>query len=164
MEVVHSAMFVQPWQPSYASNIRQVRKRLEESATKRNLKRAAGGMVDIEFIAQMLQLKHGAQMPQILVPGTIEALAALANAGIMSRGDAQSLADSYRFLRNIEARLRLMNTTARHDLPEEPLELNKLAFLLNVAGGEWLRERCQEVMQNNRSQFERFLELAESEA
>ncbi|MFM9116201.1 MAG: bifunctional [glutamate--ammonia ligase]-adenylyl-L-tyrosine phosphorylase/[glutamate--ammonia-ligase] adenylyltransferase [Planctomycetota bacterium] len=163
MQVVQAAMFIQPWQPSYASNIRQVRKRLEESASKRNLKRAAGGMVDIEFIAQMLQLKHGAQKPQILVPGTIEALDALASAGIMSRSDAQSLADSYRFLRNIEARLRLMNTTARHDLPEEPLELNKLAFLLNVAGGEWLRERCQEVMQQNRSQFDRFLQLAEAE-
>ena len=163
MEVVHAAMFTQPWQASYASNIRQTRKRLEESASKRNLKRAAGGMVDVEFIAQMLQLRHGEQQPQILVPGTIEALAALSQSGIMDKADAQSLAESYRFLRNIEARLRLMNTTARHDLPEDPKELDKLAFLLNVASGEWLRERCQEVMQNNREQFERYLRLVETE-
>jgi glutamate-ammonia-ligase adenylyltransferase len=149
-----------PWQPGYASEIRQMRYRMEENASARNLKRSPGGLVDIEFIAQMLQLKHALQSPQVLQPGTAEALALLQQAGHLSRADADYLIESYSYLRGIEARLRLMNTTARHDLPEDPRELAKLAYLLGAPSGAALTERCLAFIGRNRETFNRIFDAA----
>ena len=107
-----------------------MRRRLEENASPQNLKRSPGGIVDVEFIAQMLQLQYAGQSPEVLQPGTVEALTALQTAGHLDSEMAEFLCSSYRFLRSIEAGLRLMNTTARHDLPEDERELKKLAYLL----------------------------------
>jgi glutamate-ammonia-ligase adenylyltransferase len=117
-------------------------------------------LVDIEFLAQMLQLKHAAESPQVLQPGTNEALAALRQAGHLSEADADYLSESYRFLRGIEARLRLMNTTARHDLPDDPRELAKLAYLLGTPDGQVLTERCFGYIQNNRQVFNRVFDAS----
>jgi glutamate-ammonia-ligase adenylyltransferase len=143
------------WQPEFTDEVRQMRYRMEENATPRNLKRSPGGLVDIEFVAQMLQMRHAVRSPQVLKPGTIEALEQLAEAGHLAIEDAAYLAESYQFLRSVEARLRLMNTTARHDLPEDPLDLEKLAYLLGVSTGEDLTAQCQSRMQRNRELFEK---------
>ena len=140
-----------PWQPEFAREIRTMRYRMEENASSRNLKRSPGGLVDIEFIAQMLQLKFAVESPQVLQPGTIEALAALRDAGHLDpTAMPTTLSESYSYLRSVEARLRLMNTTARHDLPEDPRELAKLAYLLGARSGEDLTERCLAYMRRNR--------------
>ncbi len=79
----------------------------------------------------MLQLKHVDQLPRD--PRARERstrIAALARAGLLGDDDARHLDRSYRFLRSIESGLRLMNTAARHDLPDDELELEKLAFLI----------------------------------
>ena len=60
-----------PWQREYADEIRHMRHRMEETAKPNNLKRGPGGLVDVEFIAQMLQLKHGDQHPEVRMPGTL---------------------------------------------------------------------------------------------
>ena len=57
---------------------------------------------------------------------------------------AEFLCSSYRLLRSIEAGLRLMNTTARHDLPEDERELKKLAYLLRASSSSELVQQCQE--------------------
>ena len=74
MEIVAQAAFGTPWRPEFATEIRQMRMRLEETASQRNLKRGPGGTVDTEFLVQMLQLKHGGDDPSIRVPGTLDAL------------------------------------------------------------------------------------------
>ncbi|MDE0736332.1 MAG: hypothetical protein OSB47_10950 [Pirellulaceae bacterium] len=61
----------------------------------------------------------------------------------------------YIFLRRVESGLRLMNTSARHDLPGDPLELKKLAFLLGAAGPEELVDKCKHFRQENRQRFDR---------
>ena len=61
-----------------------MRTRLEDTASKRNLKRGPGGTVDTEFLVQMLQLKHGGDDPSIRVPGTLDALTALEKGGYLS--------------------------------------------------------------------------------
>ena len=119
-----------------AETIRQMRQRLEETATPGNLKRGPGGLVDIEFLVQMLQLKHAPAHPEIAQPGTLDALAALAAAGIFQPDDCDFFTASYRFLRTIQSRLRLMSTTARDDLPDDPRELAKLAGLLGYDSAE----------------------------
>ena len=118
MEVIRRVIVDYDWQPASAEEIRHMRIRMQQSASDQNLKRGIGGTVDVEFIVQMLQLKHVDQYPEILVPGTLDAIAALRQAGLLADDDARHLDRSYRFLRSIESGLRLMNTAARHDLPE----------------------------------------------
>ena len=135
MKAVHEAICELGWCESTAGAIRSMRYRLEETASRHNLKRGPGGTVDVEFAVQMLQLKHAAQSPEVLVPGTLDAISALHGLGYLSDEDNEFLQQSYRFMRSIEARLRLMNTAARHEIPQEESDLKKLAFLLEFTGG-----------------------------
>lgn len=155
MQVVREALMRPAWQPAFAEEIRDMRKRLEETATKQNLKRGAGGTVDVEFTVQMLQLRHASETPEVLTPGTLDALAALHEHGYLNDDDFEAFSTSYRFLRRIEARLRLMNTTARHDFPQDLMELKKLAYLLDYESPEKLAEDCERYTAENRARFER---------
>jgi glutamate-ammonia-ligase adenylyltransferase len=155
IEAINFAAFVHPWREENAGEIHQMRMRLQETAKPGNLKRGVGGIVDIEFLVQMLQLKHGGDGPQIRVPGTFEALAALHDAGLLSSDDFEYFDKSYRATRAIIGRLQLMNTTAGHDLPTDPIELAKLARLLSYADPHKLLADCEHFRQENRRRFER---------
>ena len=137
-----------------------MRIRMQQSASDQNLKRGIGGTVDVEFIVQMLQLKYVDQYPEILLPGTLDAIEALRQAGLLADEDARHLASSYRLLRSIESGLRLMNTAARHDLPGEDLELKKLAFLIGWDNAQQLVEDCRRHRQRNRDCFHRLFDAA----
>jgi glutamate-ammonia-ligase adenylyltransferase len=155
MAAVAASIFCRPWRPEDASEILAMRRRLEESASNDNLKRGVGGTMDTEFIVEMLTLKHGAELPQVRVPGTLDALAALAKAGVLATDDARFLADSYRFQRSVEARIRLMDSAGRHEFPDEPRELEKLAFLLDYGSAEQLAREIRETRLGTRARFER---------
>ncbi len=157
-QLVHDAITVRPWTPEQADEIRRMRMRMEHSATPRNLKRGTGGTVDIEFIVEMLQLKQAAEHPEVLATGTLGSIAALGRLGILGEEDASFLHTSYRFLRSIEARLRLMNTTARHDLPDDNAELRKLAFLFQYPNPDDLRQDAAHFTLENRRRFERIFD------
>jgi glutamate-ammonia-ligase adenylyltransferase len=101
----------------------------------------------------MLQLSHQGNPAPIRVPGTLEALAALHDAGYLETGDFEFFSESYRFLRNVEARLRLMNTTLRHDLPEDPADLVKLARLLGYPSSTNLLDDCRDKTTEVRRRF-----------
>jgi glutamate-ammonia-ligase adenylyltransferase len=155
---VYDAITALAWRPEFADEIRRMRRRLEQSATPRNIKRGAGGTVDIEFIVEMLQLKHAAMHPEVLATGTLGGIAALLEAGVLSDEDASFLHTSYRFLRSIEARIRLMNTAARHDLPNDEGDLRKLAFLFQYPSAEELRRDCEHFTSENRRRFEQIFD------
>jgi glutamate-ammonia-ligase adenylyltransferase len=160
LEVVHRCMVEPAWHAENAREIRTMRTRLEANASPRNLKRGPGGTMDIEFVVQMLQLRHAHRCLEILTPGTLDAIEALAAAGYLQRDDADYFAKSYRFLRSIESGIRLMNTTARHDLPENEAELKKLAYLLGYENERVLREDCWAYTSENRIRFIRIFEEA----
>jgi [glutamine synthetase] adenylyltransferase / [glutamine synthetase]-adenylyl-L-tyrosine phosphorylase len=160
MAVVRQALAGSGWNPGDAAEIRRMRLRLEETATKTNLKRGPGGTVDIEFAVQMLQMKHGAARPECLVPGTLNAIEGLRQANALSQDDADYLSQSYRFLRAVEARLRLMNTTARHDVPDDESERKKLAYLLGYDDADKLIEDCRNFTAENRRRCDRLFEQA----
>jgi [glutamine synthetase] adenylyltransferase / [glutamine synthetase]-adenylyl-L-tyrosine phosphorylase len=153
MEAVVDCAYRRPWQRGFADEIRHMRHRMEETASAVNLKRGPGGLVDVEFIAQMLQLKHGADHPEVRQPGTLEALAALEKLGAISHNDYEFFSGSYRILLAIVSRLRLMNTTARHELPSEPEEQIKLARLLGYPDREKLLADCRNLTKENRDRF-----------
>lgn len=161
MEIVAKAAFGTPWRPEFAREIREMRLRLEDTATRLNLKRGPGGTVDTEFLVQMLQLKHGAEDPQIRRSGTLDALTALEERGYLSSDDASYFRESYRFQRSVEARIRLMNTTGRHELPENDRDLAKLAYLLGYSQPRDLIARAEATFAENRARFNRLFDLAE---
>jgi glutamate-ammonia-ligase adenylyltransferase len=158
METIWQAAFDPAWRPEFAADIRKMRLRLEETASKANLKRGPGGVVDIEFLGQMLLLKHGREHQSIRQPNTIDALAALHEAGLIDRDGFEYLATSYQVLRSIQGRLRLMNMTALNDLPNNPQELGKLARLLGYPDKEKLMADCHRLQTENRRRFDAFVE------
>jgi glutamate-ammonia-ligase adenylyltransferase len=162
MEIVAQAAFGTPWRPELAAEIREMRSRLEETASKRNLKRGPGGTVDTEFLVQMMQLKHGGADSSVRVPGTLDALTALEQAGYLSAEDAEYFRNSYRFQRSIEARIRLMDATGRHELPENDRELAKLAYLLGYSRPQDLVAETERTFAENRARFNRLFDAAET--
>jgi [glutamine synthetase] adenylyltransferase / [glutamine synthetase]-adenylyl-L-tyrosine phosphorylase len=85
--------------------------------TDREVKRGRGGIRDIEFAVQLLQLVHGRLDPDLRSPSTLTALAELGAAGYVDEDDARHLADAYRFLRRLEHRLQLRAGTQVHAMP-----------------------------------------------
>src|SRR5262249_47042440 len=147
---VARAAFCRPLTTDDLRAIRQMRARLEETAGPRNLKRGRGGMVDIEFLVQMLQLRHGYENPALRGPNTLPALTALQAAGTLSPGDPEFFTESYTFLRRVESRLRLLHAAARDELPGDPTELATLARGLGLPGVETLMDRCTYYQAENR--------------
>lgn len=155
--VVHEVIRAAPRNANLVKEIREMRANLEETASPHNLKRGPGGVIDIECLVQMLQLQNAANSSELLVPGILPALRQLNAAGYISQSDFESLGSNYRFLRGVEARIRLMNTTARHDLPQDDLEMAKLACLLNYPDVKNLLDNCERSTQQNREYFERYV-------
>jgi len=148
------------WRPEFAERIRNMRLQLQKTASPNNLKRGLGGTVDVEFIVQMLQMKHAATAGDERPTGTLKSIDALTQAGRLSQEDGAALAQSYRFLRSIEARLRLMNTTARHDIPVEACQLKKLSFLLGGNSTQEMLDAVQRYKDDNRRRFNRLFDAA----
>lgn len=161
--VVAKAAFAHRWRQKDAVEIRQMRGRLEETAASAgDLKRGPGGLVDIEFLVQMLQLQHGRGNTELRKPNTLEALDQLYRANLLSADDFEVFDASYRLLRTIESRLRLMNSTARDQLPQERVELAKLANLLHYPSSEGLLLDFENATRQIRQRFERIFDAEAS--
>jgi glutamate-ammonia-ligase adenylyltransferase len=158
MAAVAQAAFAHPWHANDAAEVRRMRHRMEDTAGGANLKRGPGGLVDIEFLVQMLQLKHGRRMPSVCVPNTLLALAALDDAGCLATEDFTFFSEAYRFLRTLEGRLRLLNSASRSHLPEEPTELAKLSQLLRCPSSEALLADFDRHLRGTRQRFDRIFD------
>ena len=154
LQIVTAATYGRPWTRSDVAAIHAMRLRMEDGARPTNLKRGPGGVVDIEFIAQVLQLLHGGEDPRLRTTETLAALVALHEAGHLDDGRFDGLARSYRTLRAIEGRLRLLDATARHDFPADPDERRKLAHLLGYGDAAALLADVQTITSRTRSEFE----------
>jgi len=96
----------------------------------RELKLGPGGLRDIEFAVQLLQLVHGRADESLRQPGTLPALAALAAGGYVGRADAAAMAAAYRFLRGVEHLLQIRQLRRTHLLPEDPAVLREIGRAL----------------------------------
>jgi len=139
--------------PADAGQLVAMREKMQSGASLENLKRGEGGTVDVEFLVQWMQLKHGKSAPSLRATGTLAALREIAREGLLPSDDCQQLAEGYAWLRRVESGLRLMNTVARHDLPSDPRQLDRLAFLLDQPTGQQLLDRCHATRQRLRSLF-----------
>ncbi len=93
----------------------------------REVKLAPGGLRDIEFAVQILQLVHGRHDPTLRARSTLSALAALADGGYVGEEDARTFAEAYTFLRTVEHRLQLRRLRRTHALPAGEEERQRLA-------------------------------------
>lgn len=153
-QAMHHALLHPRWQAEMAAAIRQHRGMLQRAATPQNLKRGVGGTLDVEMIVQMLLLRHAAELGQRPPQGTFDGIETLRQHGWLSGEHAQQLAIGYRYLRSVESNLRLMNTSARHDMPESGEPLRLLAFLLREAHPGVVVEKCGAYRATNRQLFD----------
>jgi [glutamine synthetase] adenylyltransferase / [glutamine synthetase]-adenylyl-L-tyrosine phosphorylase len=124
---------------NFVEDVQAMRRRvvatLPSNMAGRELKLGPGGLRDIEFAVQLLQLVHGRTDERLRVPATLPALQALADGGYVGRADADDLAGAYRFLRQTEHLLQLYQLRRTHTLPEDPAVLRRLGRALPAGYG-----------------------------
>ena len=153
-EIVAAATWGRRWTAAEIGSIRSMRLRMEEGARAANLKRGPGGVVDIEFIVQMLQLVHGGREPRLRTTGTLAGLVAAHDAGLVADERFEFLCRAYRTLRAIEGRLRLLDAPGRHDLPAGADDRRRLANLLGSERPDDLAADVEALMVRTRAEFE----------
>jgi len=119
---------------NFVEDVQAMRRRVEGSlpsgSASHELKLGPGGLRDIEFAVQLLQLVHGRTDPGLRQRSTLAALTALADGGYVGRADATDLAEAYRFLRRTEHLLQLFRLSRTHTLPEDPAVLRRLGRVM----------------------------------
>lgn len=124
----------------FVTDVQAMRRRVEESlpadVADRELKLGRGGLRDVEFAVQLLQLVHGRSDPDLRQPATLPALGALAAGGYVGRDDAVALDLAYRFLRQVEHRLQLLSLRRTHTLPTDLGRVRVVARGMRIKGGD----------------------------
>ena len=118
--------------PDAIREIRAMKERAEEiterkGLSERELKRGRGGIRDIEFAVQLLQLVHGRDDETVRSPTTLDALHELADGGYVDRPDVDRLDRAYRFLRTVEHRIQLYDEQQTHTIPSDEHARTRLA-------------------------------------
>ena len=131
---------VQPmvWQASsrenFVDDVQAMRRRVEEhipaAEAERQLKLGAGGLRDVEFSVQLLQLVHGRADESLRTATTLDGLEALSHGGYVGREDAATLEAAYRLLRTLEHRIQLFRLRRTHLMPTAPADLRRLGRAL----------------------------------
>jgi glutamate-ammonia-ligase adenylyltransferase len=128
-----------PWDVAAAVHLRtrQVRELVPPGAV--NLKYSAGGLLDVEYAVQYLQILHGHEHAELRTPSTLTALARLRDAGIVAAGEHDGLREGYLELRLAIEALRMVRGEARDLLlpPADSEEMQFLARRLGPTGGDW---------------------------
>jgi glutamate-ammonia-ligase adenylyltransferase len=118
-----------PLDPDALREIRAMKARSEALRAK-ELKRGPGGIRDVEFAVQLLQLVHGRSDTSVRSGNTIEAIDQLARGGYLDAADAEHLSTAYRYLRMVEHRLQLRDEQQVYALPEQEAGRTRLARVL----------------------------------
>ncbi|AZA11837.1 bifunctional [glutamine synthetase] adenylyltransferase/[glutamine synthetase]-adenylyl-L-tyrosine phosphorylase [Corynebacterium gerontici] len=122
---------------SFVDDVQSMRRRVLENVPRnlksRELKLGEGGLRDVEFAVQLLQLVHGRTDESLRTLATVDALAALVEGGYIGREDGAELTRTYEFLRLLEHRLQLHKVKRTHTLPADDDQKN-LRWLARSAG------------------------------
>jgi glutamate-ammonia-ligase adenylyltransferase len=119
MPMVWTACEREDFVPEVQAMRRRVIDNVPAGVRTREIKLGSGGLRDVEFAVQLLQLVHGRHDESLHVASTVNALAALGNGGYIGRDDTANLTASYEFLRLLEHRLQLQRLKRTHMLPED---------------------------------------------
>ncbi|WP_405980941.1 bifunctional [glutamine synthetase] adenylyltransferase/[glutamine synthetase]-adenylyl-L-tyrosine phosphorylase [Streptomyces sp. NBC_00158] len=121
---------------NFVADVQKMRRRVVDNIpaaqVDRELKLGPGGLRDVEFAVQLLQLVHGRSDATLHSGTTLDALHALAAGGYVGRADAAQLHDAYRFLRAMEHRIQLYRLRRTHLVPEDDADLRRLGRSLGL--------------------------------
>jgi [glutamine synthetase] adenylyltransferase / [glutamine synthetase]-adenylyl-L-tyrosine phosphorylase len=131
-EAINQVAYFGELSENLSREISHLRSRIEgelarENESLRNVKTGRGGLVDIEFALQYLQLLHGRTYPSLRQTNTLEALKAVQKTGLVEQKLIEDLETGYRFLRLTESRLRILEDKSIDDLHLESTALERLA-------------------------------------
>ena len=139
MKVIENFVYAKGLAPDFRKEIHRLRGRVEkelanETESKSNLKTGRGGLVDVEFLIQMLQLAHGPANPELRTATTMEAIGALYKAGLIKSGEALTLSEGYLFLRKMGNLLSLFNDRTKNEITRG--DFDRMAPEFGGSGGE----------------------------
>lgn len=131
MEITRPGVWSAASRESFVDDVQAMRRRVEDNIPDkhrdRELKLGAGGLRDVEFAVQLLQLVHGRSDPDLRLPGTLMGLRSLIRGGYVGRTDGAEMAAAYTFLRRAEHRLQLQRLRRTHLLPDDGADMEWLA-------------------------------------
>ena len=122
-----------------------------------DVKLGRGGIREIEFTVQLLQVVRGGQFPELRQRATLDTLASLVQARLMPADTAQALHEAYVFLRRVEHRIQYLDDQQTHRLPSDPADLQWIAHTLGLAGSDDLLTVLQQHRDRVAQEFERLL-------
>jgi glutamate-ammonia-ligase adenylyltransferase len=138
VEMVRPMVWQAAEREHFVEDVQAMRRRVLEHIpareAERQLKLGAGGLRDVEFAVQLLQLVHGRADETLRSPTTQSALAALTAGGYVGRDDGEELRDAYAFLRALEHRIQLHQLRRTHVVPEDPEALRRIGRSLGFLG------------------------------
>src|SRR5437016_133320 len=148
--------------PDLLDEIASIKRRIEREIVgadklERDVKLGRGGIREIEFIVQTLQLIHGARHPFLQEPGMLKALRALRQLDLLPREEVLTCDNTYRFLRRVEHRLQIEAEQQTHIVPREAEALRRLALSLRFRSSEDFTAALQEKMRAVRPIFQRIV-------
>ncbi|EGX55636.1 bifunctional glutamine-synthetase adenylyltransferase/deadenyltransferase [Streptomyces zinciresistens K42] len=121
---------------NFVADVQKMRRRVVENIPvaelDRQLKLGPGGLRDVEFAVQLLQLVHGRDDASLRSGTTLDALQALAAGGYVGRADAAQLDAAYRFLRSMEHRIQLYRLRRTHLVPQDDADLRRIGRSLGL--------------------------------
>ena len=125
--------------PAFVDEVQAMRRRVEEhipaKEAARDLKLGVGGLRDVEFAVQLLQLVHGKSDQTLRVQSTLSALRALADGGYVGRDDAAALGEAYGWLRILEHRIQVQKMQRTHLVPEGQIDLRRIGRSMHYSVG-----------------------------
>ena len=150
LEIAHTFCYGDALTSEEIAEIVHTRQRKEAQATRRpsprrrrggktqtstvNVKSGYGGLVDIEFAVQTLQLVHGGEVPSVRVQNTLLAIDRLHKIGALTKAQCDGFTEAYQFLRRVENALRIVHDRTLDALPRNQTELGQLARRLGYTG------------------------------
>ncbi|ABA89410.1 glutamate--ammonia ligase adenylyltransferase [Syntrophotalea carbinolica DSM 2380] len=161
----HAIVYQSPLPADHKQEIYRLRQRMEQEIAREdggrlNIKTGRGGLVDVEFLVQYLQLLHGDSCPALQTQNTLTALKVLHRQDLLNKTDYRLLASGYQFLRRLENRLRLVHDQSINAFTDDPAGLAKMARRLGYQQDRADRQLLTDyhnATENIRAIFDRYL-------
>jgi glutamate-ammonia-ligase adenylyltransferase len=157
--MLHEVVYARALTDDEAKELRRMRARIEtergdQRDVEREFKTGPGGLIDVEFLVQALQLRHGSAQPTLRTAHTLAALNRLASLGLLDEEQCMELRSHYLFLRRIESTLRRVENAAVSRLPADEHEHTLLAKRLGCSNVAEFREAYRHATRRVRGLYE----------
>ncbi len=164
-EMIQSFRYPRTLGERFLEEIAAMKERIEEEVVRageqeRNVKLGRGGIREVEFIAQTCQLLHAGRNPFLQNRQTLPTLEAMVKYNLMAREEADHLAESYKFLRDVEHRLQMENNRQTHTVPADRAARQRLAALMGGATLAEFEKQLRGHMKRVRAYYDKRLSIA----